>query len=101
MDRKKVAYKVRQMKQKEFHKELLRKVGEEASAVTKVKTKKELVEELADLLTVVEEVKKQKKITDWELQTAIKDVKKSKGMFKKRYFLSWSGDDSYKTNERR
>ena len=101
MDRVGAAYEIRELGRKEFEKELLKKVEEEASGLTKTRNKQELVEELADVLDVVEEIKKVKKIKPEEIIKAKKDNAKSKGGFKKRIYLVWSEDTGYKTNEKR
>ena len=83
-----------------FFKELLKKVGEEASALPGIRRKDELIKEIADVLDVIEEIKKAKKISTREITAAQKEAQKLKGGFKKRLFLVWSSDDEYKTNER-
>ena len=94
------AFKTRTLKTKDFFQELLKKVGEEASGVLNVKNKSELVAELADIIEVIEEIKRQRKITSARITKARKDNRQRKGGFKKRIFLVWSADDGYKTNER-
>ena len=86
---------------KQFEKELLKKVGEESSALPGVKSRKELIDELADVTAVVDEVKKFKKITEKELRTAIDANMDRKGGFKKKLYLVWSEDTGYRTNENR
>ncbi len=86
---------------KQFEIELLKKVGEESSGLLDIKSKEELVNELADVIAVVDEIKKFKKITNKELKAAMKYNFERKGGFKKRLFLVWSEDDGYKTNERK
>ena len=49
-----------------FEKELLKKVGEEASALPVVRSKKELITELADVIDVIQEIKRFKKIKQSE-----------------------------------
>lgn len=83
-----------------FIKELLRKVGEEASALPGISGKKELIKELSDVQDVIEEIKRAKNISDQEIRSAQKEAQKTKGGFSKRQFLVWSSDDGYKTNER-
>jgi predicted house-cleaning noncanonical NTP pyrophosphatase (MazG superfamily) len=91
----------KKLSSKQFEKELLKKVGEESSALPGVKSKKELVSELADIVAVVDEIKKFKKVTEKELEAAIESNMERKGGFKKRLFLVWSEDTGYKTNEKR
>ena len=84
----------------EFEKELMKKVGEEASGLLNAKNKKEIIEELADVMAVVEEILKVKKITKTQLIEQQKKNFEKKGGFAKRLFLVWSSDDKYKTNEK-
>lgn len=95
------AYEVRRLGKKEFEKELLKKVGEEASSIPKAKNKSELVEELADVLDVVEEIKRFKKIKTSEIKKTQKENIRKKGGFRKRIYLRWSEDTGYRTNERK
>ncbi|HEY4502923.1 MAG TPA: nucleoside triphosphate pyrophosphohydrolase [Candidatus Paceibacterota bacterium] len=95
------SYKIKKLKQKDFEWELLKKVGEEASGLLAAKTKEEIVSELADILAVIEEIKKHKKISQRQILKAIKTNFERKGGFKKKIFLIWSSDDDYKTNERK
>jgi predicted house-cleaning noncanonical NTP pyrophosphatase (MazG superfamily) len=92
---------VKKLGQKEFEAQLLKKVGEEADGLLVAKTKEELVAELADILVVIEEIKKAKRITSKQLSGALKENLIRKGGFKKKLFLFWSSDDGYKTNERK
>jgi len=88
------------LKSAEYEKELIKKVGEEASGLLSARTKKELIGELADVLDVIDEIKKFKKITSKQMKNAQKNSFKKKGGFKKRLFLYWSSNTGYKTNER-
>jgi predicted house-cleaning noncanonical NTP pyrophosphatase (MazG superfamily) len=85
---------------KRFGIELLKKVGEEATGLLSAKSKKELMSEIADVVAVVDEIKKFKKITDGELKAAMKANMERKGGFKKKLYLVWSQDTGYRTNER-
>lgn len=95
------AFSVHPLGQKAFEKELLRKVEEEASALTNVKTRAELIDEIADVMDVLDEICRVKKITKRSIQKIQTEHQKTKGGFKKKYFLVWSQKDEYKTNERR
>jgi len=55
-------FKIRKLRAKEFKKELMKKVAEEATGLLTARTKKELISELADIL-------------DLELQNAILTIK--------------------------
>jgi len=95
------AFEIRHLGKKEFEKELLKKVGEEASGLPKAKKKEEIIEELADVLDVVEEVRRHWKIKPSCLRTKQKENFVKKGGFKKKIFLVWSEDNGYRTNERK
>lgn len=99
--RKGSACKVEKLKRKDFERELLQKAGEEASGLLGAKTKKELASEIGDVLDVIEEIKRVKKIPEREITSARKKAYETKGGFKKKLFLVWSSDDGYRTNERR
>jgi len=60
-----------------------------------------LISELADVLDVIQEIKRFKRISNQQIKNAQKEGTKIKGRFKKRLFLIWSSDTGYKTNERR
>ena len=76
------AFEVRELGKREFEKELLKKVGEEASGLLSARNKSELVEELADVLDVIEEIMGLKKIKSSEIQ---KRMPTKKGDFEKEY----------------
>ncbi len=86
---------------KDFKKELLLKVGEEASGLTSAENREEIIKELADIEAVTDEIKKVYGITKEELKFAKKANFDKKGGFDKKLFLVWSEDTGYKTNERR
>ena len=91
--------KTRVLGKKEFCYELLKKVGEEANSLPDISSRKELLSELADVLDVIDEIKKFKNITAKEFSIVRRGNLKKKGGFKKHLFLIWSSDDNYKTNE--
>ena len=93
--------KFRKLTSGQFEKELLKKVGEESSALPRVKSKKELIDELADVVEVISEIKKFKKITEKQIKAARKTNMDKKGGFKKKLYLVWSEDTGYRTNERK
>jgi len=101
MDAKGVAYEVRTLSGAELRLELLKKVGEEASALPTTTNREELVGELADVLDVVDEIRRLEHIADDEIRTAQATNAQKKGGFLKKIFLVWSADTGYKTNERR
>ena len=94
-------YKIKKLSQRAFEIELLKKVGEESSGLVVSKSKEELVSELADIIAVIEEIKKVKHITSKQILKALKENFARKGGFNRKLFLLWSSDTGYKTNERR
>jgi predicted house-cleaning noncanonical NTP pyrophosphatase (MazG superfamily) len=100
MDRVGAAYEIRKLGKEEFEKELLKKVGEEASGLLAAK-KKDIIEELADVLDVVDEIRRLKKIKSSCLRKKQKENALKKGGFKKRIYLVWSEDTGYRTNEKK
>lgn len=106
-------FEIRKLSAREFERELLKKVGEEASALPaltaminhsarkKTKAKKELASELADIIAVIDEIKKVRRISEKELAAALAENFARKGGFRKKLFLIWSSDTGYRTNERR
>jgi predicted house-cleaning noncanonical NTP pyrophosphatase (MazG superfamily) len=95
------AFEVKKLGKKKFEKELLKKVGEEASGLLGAKNKKEIIEELSDVLDMAEEVRRYWKIKPSCLRAKQKENAAKKGGFGKRIYLVWSEDNGYKTNERR
>lgn len=93
--------KFRKLTSKQFKKYLLLKVEEEASALQTIKSKKEITNELADIIEVIEVIKKFTKISEKEIKIERKKNMDKKGGFNKRLFLIWSEDTGYKTNEKR
>jgi len=93
--------KVKKLRTKEFEKELLKKLGEEADEVLSARSTKELIYELADVMEVIEEIQKLKKITDDQILAAKKDNYGRKGGFEKKLFLLWTSDTGYVSNERK
>lgn len=101
MDRRKVAYRICCLKQKEFAKELVKKVEEEGRGLRRVNNRKQMILELADVVAVVNEIKKVFKIKKSELDQAIKANQQCKGGFKKRLYLYWTEKGSYWSNEQK
>lgn len=97
-----VAFETRVLDDEEFRTMLLKKVEEEASALPASKDKNELVSELADVLAVIEEIKKHEGITQEEIDAALEKAFAKKGGFDDRIFLEWSSSsDNYQTNEKK
>src|SRR4030042_3524661 len=80
-------YEIRKLGKKEFKRELLKKVGEEASGLLEAKNKTDIIEELADVLDVAEEARKHWKIKPSCLRTKQKENALKKGGFKKKIYL--------------
>src|SRR4030066_1347555 len=94
-------YETRKLGKREFERELLKKVGEEASGLLAAKNKNDIIKELADVLDVAEEVRKHWKIKPSCIRTRQKENALKKGGFKKKIYLVWSEDTGYRTNERK
>ena len=90
---------VRVLGDEEFEQELLKKINEEASALSRARSRDEFLDELADLMVVIDEVKRLQNITSEELGTALQKNLEKKGGFAKKLFLNWSSDTNYKSNE--
>ena len=89
------------LNRRQFEQELLKKAEEEAGGLAASKDNEEFLSELADLLVVIEELKRVKHISSAQIAKALRKNFNEKGGFKKKLFLVWSSDDNYKTNERR
>ncbi len=97
-----VAFEGKKLDKVRFGKALFAKIVEEAVGVQNAKTRKELMHEICDVIAVVEAILKYKKINFFkELRAVWKEDIKRKGRFDGRYWLVWSEDDGYKTNERK
>lgn len=90
---------VRELGVEEFEQELLKKINEEASGLSRVRSREEFLDELSDLTVVIEEIKKLQNITKEEVEIALQKNLGKKGGFEKRLFLNWSSDTNYKSNE--
>jgi predicted house-cleaning noncanonical NTP pyrophosphatase (MazG superfamily) len=91
---------VRELTDDEFEIELLKKVEEEASALPETTSRQELIDELADVITVIEYIKDRKNITELELADALERHVHKRGRFEKKLYLVWSSDSTYVTNEK-
>lgn len=83
----------------ELQQELFKKIEEEASSIAMVRDKKEFLEEYSDLMVVLETIIQQLEITKEEVIEARKENLVRKGAYKHGYFLLWSADVNYKSNE--
>jgi predicted house-cleaning noncanonical NTP pyrophosphatase (MazG superfamily) len=91
---------VRELSDEEFRIELLKKVEEEASALPETGSKQELIDEIADVITVIEYIKKLEGISDLEIADALERHARLRGRFERKQFLVWSSDSEYETNEK-
>ena len=91
-------YEIKILRDKKFEKELIKKVGEEASGLIKAKDREELAAEIADVLDVIEEIITLKAIDKRLIKAKQKENNRRKGGFKKKLFLIWSSG-KYKSNE--
>jgi predicted house-cleaning noncanonical NTP pyrophosphatase (MazG superfamily) len=82
----------------EFEQELLKKVAEEGSALARVRTREEFLDEYADLAIVLRELMQVMGFTKEDEAIAIKRNLERKGGFAARLFLAWSSG-KYTSNE--
>jgi predicted house-cleaning noncanonical NTP pyrophosphatase (MazG superfamily) len=83
----------------EFQQELFKKIQEEAASLSMSRTKKEFLEEYCDLMVVIDTLVKQLGVETEELITARKENLLTKGGYKHGYYLHWSDDVDYRSNE--
>jgi predicted house-cleaning noncanonical NTP pyrophosphatase (MazG superfamily) len=83
----------------EIQQELFKKIKEEAASLAMCRTKEEFLEEYSDLMVVLDTLIKQLEITKEELIEVRKDNLIKKGAYKHGYFLLWSADVDYRSNE--
>ncbi len=95
------AYRIQRLSPKKFQYELLRKVGEEASALPRLRQRDEIASELGDVLDVIAQLQTTFKISNTAIRTSRRQAMKRKGGFRTRTFLVWAEDTGYRTNERR
>lgn len=83
----------------EFQQELLKKVGEEATALSKTRSREDFLDEYADLMVVLDELTDLLEFSEADIKTALSENVNRKGGFKSRHFMHWSDDSDYKSNE--
>lgn len=83
----------------ELQQELFKKIKEEAASLAMCRTKEELLEEYSDLMVVLDTLIRQLEISKEELIEVRKNNLIQKGGYKKGYFLLWSDDVGYRSNE--
>ncbi len=83
----------------EFQQELFKKIKEEANSLAMVRTKEEFLAEYADLMMVFDTIMGQLEITPEEVAEARNQNLLKKGGYKHQYYLLWSEDVGYESNE--
>ncbi len=83
----------------EYEQELLKKISEEAFALSRVRSREKFLDEYADLMTVLKALVSLQGISQKDIEKAIEENVKKKGGFDKRHFLHWSDDTDYKSDE--
>ena len=83
----------------ELQQELLKKIKEEAHSLSMARTKEEFLEEYSDLMVVLETIIHQLDIHKDEILEARKANLLDKGAYKHGYYLHWSSDTHYKSDE--
>lgn len=83
----------------ELQQELFKKIKEEAASLAMVRTKEEFLEEYSDLMVVFDTLIRQLDIDIEEVKEVRKNNLIQKGGYKKGYFLVWSADVDYRSNE--
>ncbi len=83
----------------EFEQELLKKVTEEAGALSRVTSREDFLSEYADLMVALDALTHLMEFSEADIQVALKENVSKKGLYKKRHFLHWSEKGDYKSNE--
>jgi len=83
----------------EFQQELFKKIREEAMSLAMTRTREDFLKEYADLMMVLETVIHHFDISTEDLKQARIDNHLKKGGYKKQYFLKWSADVEYQSEE--
>ncbi|MEK7638702.1 MAG: nucleoside triphosphate pyrophosphohydrolase [Patescibacteria group bacterium] len=83
----------------ELQQELFKKIREEAQSLSMARTKDVFLEEYSDLMVVLETLISQLEIPKDEIMEARKANLLKKGAYKHGYFLQWSADVDYKSDE--
>jgi predicted house-cleaning noncanonical NTP pyrophosphatase (MazG superfamily) len=83
----------------ELQQELFKKIQEEAASLAMCRTREEMLEEYSDLMMVIETLLRQLEIPKEEIIAARKENLLKKGGYKHGYYLVWSDDVDYRSNE--
>jgi predicted house-cleaning noncanonical NTP pyrophosphatase (MazG superfamily) len=81
--------KIHKLKQVEFKKELAKKILEEGKELCEAKSKKDISNELSDLLELIQTIAKQYKISPEKLDKSRIDKYRKRGGFEKQLFLEY------------
>lgn len=84
---------------KEFQQELLKKVAEEAVALSRTRSREDFLDEYADLMVVLDTLTAELELSEAEVSLALKENLERKGGYQERHFLVWSDDSEYESNE--
>lgn len=83
----------------ELQQELLKKVTEEAQALSHVSSREEFLSEYADLMVALDALTALMEFSEADIKTAIEENVTRKGLYKKKHFMHWSEASDYKSNE--
>ena len=83
----------------EFQQELLKKIAEEATALSRTRSREEFLDEYADLMVVLDTLTAELELSEAEVSLALKENLERKGGYRDRHFLLWSDDSDYQSNE--
>lgn len=83
----------------EFQQELLKKVAEEARALSHARSREEFIDEYADLMVVLDTLTALLELSEAEVSVALRENLEEKGGYEQRLFLNWSDDSGYQSNE--
>jgi predicted house-cleaning noncanonical NTP pyrophosphatase (MazG superfamily) len=83
----------------ELQQELFKKIQEEAASLSMCRTREDFLEEYSDLMIVLETLIRQLEIPTEEVMKARKANLLKKGAYKHGYYLHWSEDVDYRSNE--
>lgn len=83
----------------EYQQELLKKVVEEASALSRTRSRQDFLDEYADLMVVLTTLEQVLELSPAEIKLAIEENVARKGKYDERLFMSWSEDSDYSSNE--
>lgn len=83
----------------EFEQELLKKVVEEAGALSRARTREEFLHEYSDVMVVLDALTQYLEFSEADIKTAMGENIDKKGFYKLRHFLHWSEAGDYKSNE--